>query len=312
MLKVLHFFRLLGLFPRQLKSCGENNGTFIGNLSLPFLLYSTGFLALKMGLVCREIGESLAFFKNHTFTRALSLAMWSISWIIAEVFIALTLVLKHKQLCYLVQSVCNFQHFVERISLSNYQKLVLTGRLVCHLLSSCTYYTEIKYSQLSLFNYHSSFGLFFSFQVCCFIITNSLSKVLKVVVQEDRKMFFERVKFDCLAKKDELRCFRKYLRKVQCYELCFQSDNEDDVRSTFMLTKFVDDCIRLTADVVGPPILVYLLYCLIGFTLTMFNLIASASLQSHMRVLDYTAYCADFVFAAHGFADLSRTMDDEV
>ena len=309
MYKIIQCFRFLGLFPRRLR---DSSRELIGGVSMPFLLHSVALMALKIALLSEEIRAALSYFGNHAFIRALSLSLWSLCWAFSIVFIILTFVFKHEKLCHLVESIHNFHPLTQKSSLSKYQKIVILIRIICHLTSAFIYLTPQSPSFFKLYFFHSSFVIYLSLQIFSFVITNNLSKILKAVIHEDGRIFFERVRFDSLARHRQLRLFRKYLRKIHFSEILRLQNQENKLKSTFMVTKFVDELITLASDVLGGPVLVYLLYCLIGLTLTMYNLIVSASTHSHLEILDYTAYCVDFTATPFGFADLSNAMNDEV
>ena len=314
--KWLVLLRLFGVFPRHLRLSGRSGRLVIGKLSAPLLLHSIGFLTLKVAMAMSEFDLHSYLTTSDKFAHILSLFIWAFAWIFAEAVVIVTFVMKHGKFCQLVQILSKFKPLVAEITLTRNQKLVITLRCLSHAASffvAVNIYSN--YSPLDWFsvsNCYVSFAFLLLFQTLMFIITNNLSKIMEALVHEDGNTFCERNFVQFSSRDFKIKSLKSHPLETGIKVSTFKRSMEDNVKSSYKLKMFIDETVTLTSDIFGFPILVHLLYCLVGLTFTTFNLIESVELHSPAEIADYGSYVIEFVVTTWGFVDLATTINEEV
>ena len=203
MYKFLFFLRLYGLFPRRLKKSRNTGQLSVGRLSVPYLLYSVAFLIIRFTLMITQI-DLLSYYNQEAgFTQFLSIMLWTSAWMLSEFISFVTLILKHYELYQVMQELGKFQPFIERTILSQNQKVVITLRILSHLVSL---FVQMNYYDISSINWvvciHQEMSFLFCllFLICIFTIINELSEIVKAVVQHEGITFYEKIDNESLFK----------------------------------------------------------------------------------------------------------------
>ena len=312
---ILIFLRLYGLFPRRFKKSRDTGQLSVGRLYMPYLLYSVAILIIRFTLMITQIDLLLFFNQEAEFAQFLSLMLWGLAWLLSEFVSSITLILKHNKLCHILQELGKFQPFIERTTLSRNQKVVITLRILGILVSffvQMSYYGINSTNWIAYLHQEMSFLFCLLFQICIFIIINELGGIVRAVVQADGITLYEKINNESLSKGFRHRTNKTILREKGRGISALESCQQENIISAYKITKLIEEKTSTVSDIFGFAILLELLYCLVGVTFTIFNLILSATRKSFPLVVDYFSFIFQFTASAWGLAGLLKGMIEEV
>ena len=315
---LLKFLRFFSVFPRHLSKSRKTGQLKIGRISMGFFCMSLSFLILRGTLMVDDLSFSYyynAIFKKH---RVFTLFLWNFSWVFTEAVAIITLILKHRKFRHLLQTLFNFQPFVNPATLTKNHKTVMILRLARFFISFCleimtfiTYF-NIWMTLTLMINRITSFAFLFLFQICTFSVTNNLSRILEMLVQGDGCTVCEKRDVQLVSKNLDQQNPKTFLMRIRDRASASDRTPEEGIKLTLMLLKIVEEMTALVTDVFGIPLLVLLFHCLVGLIFSSSNTINAVFEQPPLEVLGYFCYIIESAVTAWGFADLCYTMNEEV